>query len=85
MKFKPQSDLPGSGPGPPRTMKPAWFGVVQVDPWQIRGSSLASPWRSGVMIGGSLVVQDGSGSAPDALKKTSGVVRGGLGSIAIRG
>ena len=61
---KPQSDLPGSGPETPRTKNPAWFGVVWVNPWQIRG---LDPW-SGVTLGWSLVVRDGPGSAPDVLK-----------------
>ena len=64
----PQSDLPGSGTGPPRTKNPAWSGVVRINPWQIRGSSLTGPWWSGVILGWSLVVWDGPGSAPDVSK-----------------
>ena len=68
LNVKPQSDLPGSGPGPPRTKNPAWSEVVRINPWQIRGSSLAGSWWSGVILGWSLVVRDGPGSAPDVLK-----------------
>ena len=50
--------------------------VVRVDPWQIRGSSLAGPWQSGVILGG----PGWSGVGPGCLKmfKASGAVRAAL-------
>ena len=55
--LKPQSDQPGSSPGPPEPRirrGPGWSGLI-------RGKYVAHPWWSGVILGG-------PGSAPDVLK-----------------